>query len=199
MSDYINKIMFFTGNKAKIKILKSILSGSGVNVVSKKQDLTEIQELDVNKVCMEKAVQAIKKSKNTFVVEDSGLRIPALGGFPGALLRYAVDSIGCSGICKLLDEKENRIAFFDNVFILGNPKTGKLRVAQVILKGSISSSPRGSAIFGWGIESIFVPSGSTKTIAEYSKQEFDIFWNSILKSVQARKLAQMIIDSYKTP
>jgi XTP/dITP diphosphohydrolase len=100
-------------------------------------------------------------------VDDSGLEIPAWGGFPGALVKWLVKSAGVDTIARMLDPFPDRraravcaLAAFD-----GERLTEGVGVAE----GSIAMEPRGSGGFGW--DSIFVPTGSPRTFAEMDGEE----------------------------
>lgn len=169
-------IIFATGNKAKIRVMESLLDKYNIKVISQKMNFEEIQDLDINNVAMHKARQVIDKINEIFIVDDSGLYIPSLRNFPGSLLKPVLDTIKDYGICELLKDKKDKRAIFANTFVICNPHNNTIKSFSLNLKGTISSEPKGSSKFGWGIEKIFIPTNSCKTIAEHSKSEWDKYW-----------------------
>ena len=132
-------------------------------------DLPEPQALDPAVVAREKVESAWERLRRPVLVEDSGLEILAWGGFPGALVKWLEKSAGLDGIVRMLDPFPDRraravcaIACFDGE---------RLVMARGVAEGSIAPAPRGERGFGW--DSIFVPSGSTRTFAEMAAAEKD--------------------------
>jgi XTP/dITP diphosphohydrolase len=132
-------------------------------------DLPEAQALDPGVVAREKVDAAWERLRRPVLVEDSGLEIFAWGGFPGALVKWLEKSAGLDGIVRMLDPFPDRgaravcaIACFDGE---------RLVMARGVAEGSIAPAPRGERGFGW--DSIFVPSGSTRTFAEMAAAEKD--------------------------
>ncbi|MEK6818361.1 MAG: non-canonical purine NTP pyrophosphatase, partial [Nanoarchaeota archaeon] len=84
----------------------------GFGVVGQKLDIIEPREEDPEKVVIEKAVQALQQLKKPLIVEDSGIFIEALNGFPKTFVHFALDTLGIKNILKLMDGVENRNAEF---------------------------------------------------------------------------------------
>lgn len=111
------------------------------------------------------------------LADDSGLEVESLGGKPGVKShRYAIPKAGMdqdeANLEKLLDEmkgysKENRKARF--VASLALVMEGILIHSEGILNGTIAEKPRGSN--GFGYDPVFIPEGSTLTLAEMSEDE----------------------------
>lgn len=101
------------------------------------------------------------------LVDDSGLFIRILQGFPGVYSSYVYRTIGCRGIIKLLRGERDRRATFEACF--GLLRDGEHLIFQGRCPGSISQEERGRG--GFGFDPIFVPEGHTKTFAEMSPEE----------------------------
>lgn len=102
------------------------------------------------------------------IIDDSGLFIDALEGFPGVYSAYVMDTIGCGGILKLMDGMEERSAIFECVIgYIGT--AGKTGLIKGTVHGSITTSQRGDQ--GFGYDPIFVPDGYSKTFAEMPSSE----------------------------
>ena len=93
------------------------------------------------------------------IIEDDGLHIDSLDGFPGPYSSYAHKTIGNKGILNLL--KQNRGAQFISTITYCD-KNG-LESFEAKLDGTISKSQKGK---GWGFDPIFIPKNTTKTFGE---------------------------------
>ena len=107
--------------------------------------------------------------------DDTGLEVEALEGAPGVYsARYAGPQRNSQDNMKLLlrnlQDKNNRSAQFRTVIALRTAK--EERLFEGILKGSILTSPRGSA--GFGYDPVFLPQESASTLAEMSMDEKNI-------------------------
>ena len=98
-------------------------------------------------------------------MEDSGLFIDALNGFPGPYSSYVFRTLGNRGIVKLLDGMENRKAYFLSVVAYADGC--EIRSFTGKVKGNISREIRGGE--GFGFDPVFEVSG--KTFGEVSIKE----------------------------
>ena len=57
--------------------------------------------------------QLKEKGLRDFVIDDSGLFVHALKGFPGVYSSYALRTIGLDGVLRLLDGADDRSAHFE--------------------------------------------------------------------------------------
>ncbi len=166
------EIIFATSNASKVKIARERLERYGINVVQRSVETSEIQSLDVEEVGMEKARQLLGKLQEPFFIDDSGLTIYALNGFPGALIKPTIDAIGDSGILKRMEGKKDRKVNAESVLVYANPKTNELKSFIGTFEGTLSESLSGENLRGLGVERIFIPLNSTKTIASMSDDEW---------------------------
>jgi XTP/dITP diphosphohydrolase len=155
-------VLFASSNKNKYQEAKKILGKFGINVGFYKCNLTEIQADSIKEIANQKAINAFLKCKKPVIVEDDGLFINALGGFPGPFSSYVFKTIGNNGILKLV--KTNRNAKFQSVIGFCDKKK-KPKLFDANVKGKIAKNIRGK---GWGYDPIFTPSGKSKTYAELS-------------------------------
>ena len=93
------------------------------------------------------------------IIEDDGLYIDSLDGFPGPYSSYVHKTIGNQGILDLL--KKNRDAKFISNITYCDKKN--LESFEGKLDGCISKSEKGT---GWGYDPIFIPKNTKKTFAE---------------------------------
>jgi XTP/dITP diphosphohydrolase len=107
--------------------------------------------------------------------EDTGLEVDELNGEPGVRsARYAHETSFNNNIDKLLfnlDNKINRQAQFKTIISL--MFKGEEYKFEGICKGIIIARRRGGK--GFGYDPVFVPAGSTKTFAEMTMKEKQIF------------------------
>jgi len=114
------------------------------------------------------ARNASARARRPIIVEDAGLFIDALRGFPGVYSAYALKTIGLGGVVKLLKGSRSRRASFVSSVAYCEPG-GEPEVFDGTVQGTISLAPRGSG--GFGFDPIFLPSGGKKTFGELSIEE----------------------------
>jgi len=131
----------------------------------------------------EVVVEALEGMEDNVFIEDSGLFVEDLNGFPGVYSSYVFKTIGWGGILKLLEGSENRKAYFESV--VGLKMGGEIKVFEGRVEGSIAMEARGDG--GFGYDPVFIPRGSEETFAE----------NPGLKNeVSHRRKALEKLDSY---
>ena len=145
-------IYFITSNKGKLEEVRAI---TGMDIRSKSIEIAEIQDTDVEKIVKDKAVKAYSSIKRPVIVEDTGLYIKALNGFPGALVKWLVDAVGPGGICKIVSKYSNRNAYAETCIAFYDGR--KLATFSGRIDGTIARSPIGDNGFGW--DPIFIPNG----------------------------------------
>jgi XTP/dITP diphosphohydrolase len=158
------KITVVTGNLKKAKEIETI---TGFPVENVDLEIKEIQSLSVADVAKEKAIAAYQRLQRPVVVDDTGMSIVALGGLPGALVSWFLDSIGPEGILRLLGDNRDRRATVSTC--IGYCDGGEVRVFEGVIEGSVSLGLRGTN--GFGYDPIFVPMGESKTYAEMTADE----------------------------
>lgn len=160
----MNEILFITGNSKKVEEVKAI---TGLNVIAKNLDIPEIQSLDVEEVAKAKALSAFNLTGQPVIVDDTGMSIESLGGLPGALVAWFLDTIGARGILNLLASEKNRKASVSTC--IGYADESGASVFTGTIHGSISESFRGDG--GFGYDPIFIPEGHDRTYAEMTGDE----------------------------
>jgi len=160
----MKKIFFATSNKNKYLEAKAILKSFNVNVEWLKGEYPEIQAENLEEIASFTAKWVAEKTKKAVFVEDAGLFIQALNGFPGPYSSYVYKTLGNHGILKLLEEEPNREAFFISVVAYCEPTSEPVTFIGKV-KGIIAYEARGDK--GWGFDPIFIPAeGGGKTYAE---------------------------------
>ncbi len=156
------KIYLITGNKGKAKEYNKILRDYGFIVKTKKLPINEIQADKLEDVAIYKAKEAYSILKKPLIVEDAGLFIESLSGFPGVYSAYVLKTLGNEGLLKLLKGEKNRKAYFKAV--IGFIDEDKIKTFSGKVEGFISKKPKGEK--GFGFDPIFIPVGRNKTFAE---------------------------------
>ncbi|MEM4428069.1 MAG: XTP/dITP diphosphatase [Zestosphaera sp.] len=157
------KLFLVSRNEGKIREFRDLGLRECVDVVPLSLDKVEIQSDDLTSIALYSAVQASLHLREPFFVEDAGLYIKSLKGFPGPFSSYVYKTIGVEGVLKLMSSVSDRTAFFKSVIVLYYPQQG-FKVFEGVVYGSISLEARGSG--GFGFDPIFVPEGHHKTFAE---------------------------------
>ena len=152
-------LFFVSSNSHKYHEAKSILDSFGINLGFLKSNLEEIQSNSLCDIAISKARDAFSKFKKPILIEDDGLFIDFIGGFPGPYSSYVFKTIGNKGIINLL--KNNRKAKFISIITYCDKTL--LKSFEGKLNGKISKSQKGK---GWGYDPIFIPDNSKKTFAE---------------------------------
>ena len=153
------EITFVTGNRGKFSEAAKLIPGL------RQADIgpPEIQADSVEEVARFSVVEAYKQlGKPSCFVEDAGLFVDALNGFPGVYSRYVLDTIGAEGLLKLMGGIENRKAHFEACIAYYDGK--KIRVFSGRADGTIAHEGKGKS--GFGFDPIFVPKGHARTFAE---------------------------------
>lgn len=163
----MKSLTFITGNLNKVKWTQKY---SPIPITHKKLDLIEIQSLDIKEVVEHKAKEAYKILKKTVLIEDTSLVMHAYGKLPGTFIKWFLQEIGVTGLCKLADNTD-REATALVMYGLYDGKT--LRFFEGQMDGYIALKPRGKN--GFGFDSVFIPKGQNKTQAEMTDEEFDKF------------------------
>ena len=157
------RAIFVTTNEHKRREVQEIL---GVTLESVDLDLPEIQAIDPAEVATEKARAAREALRDTdlpVLVEDSGLMVDAWDGFPGALTKWVMQSVGSGGLLRIFAPGEDRSARAVCVVALAEAD-GEVHTFRGEVRGTLASEPRGNG--GFGYDPVFVPGYSSMTYAE---------------------------------
>jgi len=153
-------------NKAKEVAL--ILESFRIDVEHINFRLTEIQSDSLEEIAKASALEAAHRVGKPVIVEDSGLFIKSLNGFPGPFSSYVQKTIGNKGILKLMREIDDREASFKSVVAYCDEKIKALSFTGEVL-GKISYKEKGKV---WAFDPIFIPDRERqKTYAEMGTDE----------------------------
>ena len=157
----MDPLYFVSTNHNKYLEIESILQKYRISVVFSKLVLTEIQSDSIEEIAIEKSKYAFAEMSRPVIVEDDGLFICQLNGFPGQYSSYVYKTIGNDGILKLMKNSKQRfavfkssLAFSDDMNHYGFTGEAEGRIAFGITEG------------GWGYDPIFIPNGSDLTFGQ---------------------------------
>ena len=162
-----SELFFASSNEHKFEEAQRILSNLGVNIKLFKTTLEEIQSNSLNEIAKRKAIDAFTKIQKPIIIEDDGLFINSLNGFPGPYSSYAYDTIGNKGIIQLLQNTEHRDAKFVAIIAYCNG-VDEVKLFESSIPGKISKEIEKG---GWGYDPIFIPDGESKTFANVSDKD----------------------------
>jgi len=162
-----SELFFVSSNTHKFTEAQRILSNSGLDISLFKTTLEEIQSNSLSEIATRKALDAYSKVQKPVIIEDDGLFIDSLNGFPGPYSSYAYDTIGNKGIMSLLENIESRNAKFVAIIAYCNG-VDDIQLFESSIPGKISLSIEEG---GWGYDPIFIPDGESKTFANVSDKD----------------------------
>lgn len=161
-------VTFITGNQHKVDFMGKHL---GRHINHQKLELEEIQSMDLKEISEHKARQAYGVVKKPVLVEDVGLFCDGLGGLPGPLVKWFLQTIDVAGICLMANRSGDNSAVAAICFTYFDGTQVKFFEGQV--RGSIGGKPRGENGYGW--DAAFIPEGSDRTYAEMDDEEIKDF------------------------
>ena len=156
----LSSVFFASSNQNKFKEIKNIASKFGLKIKFLKTTLQEIQADDLEKIARYKAMEAFSICLKPVIVEDAGLFIKSLNGFPGPYSSFVFNTIGNKGILHLLSK--SRSASFRSI-IAYCEKKGNVHLFSADVKGMISQKEHG---LRWGFDPIFIPHGKNQTYSQ---------------------------------
>lgn len=143
-----------------------MLKPLGIEVVQHHLPHPEVQADTLEEVARERALWLRGKVRGPFFVDDAGLFVDALKGFPGVYSAYANKTLGWPGILKLLEGRGDpeRGARFECCIAYMEPGMGAPFLVKGVCKGRIAAQGVGQA--GFGFDPVFVPEGREATFAQ---------------------------------
>jgi XTP/dITP diphosphohydrolase len=159
-----------TSNIHKFNEAQRVLSEYKIaTAMLQKIDVIEIQDDNIENVAKASAVDAFQKCKLPIVVEDAGLSIKALNGFPGPYSSYVYRTIGNDRILELMENIADRNAYFKSVVaFLDSAMSSPVHFVGKV-EGKIVKAKWGN--HGFGFDPIFKPFDSSETFAEMTVEE----------------------------
>ncbi|MEM3752977.1 MAG: XTP/dITP diphosphatase [Candidatus Micrarchaeaceae archaeon] len=158
----MKEINFVTSNKNKFEEIRALGEKRGIKVNWLNYPKYEIQSNSIESIAQLGAIAAFSALLVPLIVEDTGLFIDSLNGFPGPYAAEVYKAIGLKGILKLLEGAEVRRARFETVICYASES--ELKLFKGVAEGTIAERISKGRAFGY--DPIFIPDGSKKTLAE---------------------------------
>ena len=174
-------VSLVTTNGGKVAEIRALLPGVHVHWVDRA--LVEPQADSLEEVAREKLRQ-VPRTRGFVLLEDSGLFIESLHGFPGVYSSHIYRIWKFEPILRLLRGR-SRAATFRTVAGIRHGR--QIRFFTGECRGEITPRPRGTG--GFGFDPIFRPSGSRRTFGEMSVSEKSRFSH---RARAMRKVAQYL-------
>ena len=160
---------FVTSNVHKFQEARRILSEYRLATAKLKVEAVEIQDDSLENIAKISAMDAVKNCGLPVFVEDAGLFVDSLKGFPGPYSKYVYNTVGLKGILKLMKDVTDRRAHFKSVVAFATPNEQPVCFVGKV-EGTISVQERGT--LGFGYDPIFMPlAGDGRTFAEMTTTE----------------------------
>lgn len=156
----MSELTFVSTNPGKAREVEEVLRPFGLHVRWVRRTLPEPQAPTLTEVVRAK-LEATRDVRGTVLVEDSGLFIPSLRGFPGVYSAHFLAIWRFGPIFELLRARDRR-AYFRTVAGVRRGRRIAMFVGEV--HGSIAPRPKGR--HGFGYDPIFIPRGWTRTFGE---------------------------------
>lgn len=163
-------LLYATTNDYKLTTANLALNNHGILLTKLPTDIPEVMEIQADsqeQVAIHKAEQYYALIKRPLVAMDFGFFIEDLGGFPGLYTKYANDTIGVSGLIRLVRELDNRRAYAMRT--LAYIDSHGLKVFSYKCPGEILLAGRGES--SRGFDTIFLVDATGRTLAEMTEEE----------------------------
>jgi XTP/dITP diphosphohydrolase len=155
-------LYFASSNENKFLEIENLLEKEkGIKIHFSKVILKEIQSESIIEVAEDKVKKAFNMIKKPVIVEDDGLFIKDLNGFPGIYSSFVFKTIGNKGILNLLKDNENRKASFTSIFSFFDGKIIESFSGETTGYITTKILPE-----GWGFDPIFKPENEDKTYGQ---------------------------------
>ncbi len=153
-------LYFATTNTGKFR--EAVAKMAPIRIMRLHQPYPEVQASSLEEVVAFALEWMEGRTDKDIMLEDSGLFIDSLNGFPGIFSSQVFRSIGIRGVLKLMEGASERKARFQTC--IGLLANGKKKTFKGEVEGSIALEPRGTG--GFGFDPIFVPYGLKETFAQ---------------------------------
>jgi XTP/dITP diphosphohydrolase len=156
----MDKLTFITGNINKLREAELVLN---TKLNTENIDLLEIQSLDVEEVVKHKVKQAYEIIKSPVIVEDTGLYIDNLNGFPGALIKFYYNKLGLEKMVEISANStataKSCIGYYDGINFACFVGEARGYISPTILRGDFNNA--------W--DPIFIPIDHTISYAQMTR------------------------------
>lgn len=163
----MSEIAVVTGNRRKLEEYRSFLSHSpGLQLRAALADLQEIQPSTFpgyEEIIQHKALEAYRQLARPIIVDDVGVDLNCLGGFPGPFVKHALSTLGRDALHILTAPHVDKKAIVNCLTAYYDGET--LLISKGEIEGRIVA-PRSGRSFG--IDHVFQPDGYGHTFSQMS-------------------------------
>ena len=185
-------IFFATNNINKFNEARRVLGEFKIAVGMLRAKSFEIQSDSLEEIAKASVIDAFHRCNLPIIVEDAGLFVDALKGFPGPFAAYVYRTIGNRGLLRLMENVRDRRGRFESVIAYFSGEVKEPVCFSGVVLGKIAlSERRKSAEMGFGFDPLFIPSEGMKTFAEMSVEEKN-------RSSHRANAFRMFAEWYKT-
>lgn len=161
------QLYFATKNLHKLAEAKAVLPAHEVIQLDARK--IEIRSDRLDEIARFAAQRIRETFERPFFVEDSGLFVDELNGFPGPYSSGIYSQLGLEGLPRLLKGASSRAATFRSAVAFSWPGE-EILTLQGNVRGSIAQSPRGNN--GFDYDPLFLPEeGDGRTYGELTVDE----------------------------
>ena len=160
------RLKVITSNPGKVAEFQKAFADMGIEMEHTRIPYDEIQTSELEEVVRKGMEEIRSKGITDFIIDDSGMFVNALKGFPGVYSAYGQKTIGNDGILKLMEGVEDRSAVFK--CCIGCDIDGRTIIVTGTCDGYILDEARGNE--GFGYDPIFSPDGK-RSFAEIGIEE----------------------------
>ena len=160
------RINIVTSNPGKVAEYQRSFEELGIEAVHMRVPYDEIQSSDIEEVVRKGIAELRSQGVSDFIIDDTGLFIDSLKGFPGVWSAYVQRTIGNEGILKLMAGISKRDAAFR--CCIGCCIGSRDIIVTGVCTGVILGEERGDG--GFGYDPIFSHDGC-RSFAEISLDE----------------------------
>ena len=163
------KVTFITTNKHKFEEVVDILKPYDIELEQLDMEYDENHDASMEEVVRGAVRLLADELDKPVLIEDTGLFFKAYDGFPGALPKFVINTLGFKGIFKLL-EGENRDAEFVTVAGYCEPG-GEPQLFEGYMKGQIHETIENPDKDEMPYDKIFFSTEAQKLITHMTIQE----------------------------
>ena len=169
-------IFFATSNLHKFSEARKVLAEFSIAVGMLRVKSLEIQSDSLQEIAEASVKDAFGKCHLPIIVEDAGLFVEALNGFPGPYAAYVYKTVGNKGLLRVMKSIENRRARFESAVAYLSPRQRSPLCFKGEVLGEITKEERhGDGEAGFGFDPVFKPLAGRKTFAEMTIVEKNVF------------------------
>jgi XTP/dITP diphosphohydrolase len=165
-------VFFATNNVNKFNEAREVLAEKEIAVGMLRIKSLEIQSESLEEIAQASVIETFQRYGLPMVVEDAGLFVDALRGFPGPYAAYVYKTLGNKGLLRLMEKTDKRKAKFKSVVAYFSSQLKSPICFDGIVSGEIvHEEMKAGNKMGFGFDPIFKPDNSDKTFAQMNVVE----------------------------